>query len=195
MKYIFDLLVLQEVHKRFPDGVPSLDPIEDMGIKDKALKEIVKKTEAFESRLFAHPLHKDPKLEELYKSYEAKAKIGNEIKEVKMELKKKRSLLQMDELKCRKRVLRRMGYANASDVIELKGRVACEISSADELLITELIFNGVFNDLTPAQAAALMSCFVFDEKANETPRLTEELSGPLRQMQVRVIQIADKNLM
>ena len=67
------------------------------------------------------------------------------------ELKKKRSLLQMDELKCRKRVLRRLGYANASDAIELKGRVACEISAADELLLTELLFNGVFNDLEVAQ--------------------------------------------
>ena len=50
------------------------------------------------------------------------------MKALKLELKKKKSLLQMDELKCRKRVLRRMGYATASDVIELKGRVACEIS-------------------------------------------------------------------
>ena len=33
----------------------------------------------------------------------------------------------MDELKCRKRVLRRLGYATSSDVIEMKGRVACEI--------------------------------------------------------------------
>ena len=57
----------------------------------------------------------------------------------------------MDELKCRKRVLRRLGYANASDAIELKGRVACEISAADELLLTELLFNGVFNDLEVAQ--------------------------------------------
>ena len=47
---------------------------------------------------------------------------------MKSELKEKRSLLQMDELKCRKRVLRRMGYCNASDVISMKGRVACEIS-------------------------------------------------------------------
>ena len=54
--------------------------------------------------------------------------IGNDIKALKLDLKKKKSLLQMDELKCRKRVLRRMGYATASDVIELKGRVACEIS-------------------------------------------------------------------
>jgi len=54
--------------------------------------------------------------------------IGNEIKALRLELKKKKSLLQMDELKCRKRVLRRLGYATASDVIETKGRVACEIS-------------------------------------------------------------------
>lgn len=53
--------------------------------------------------------------------------VANEAKAVKSELKKKRSLLQMDELKCRKRVLRRLGYCTASDVIEMKGRVACEV--------------------------------------------------------------------
>ena len=54
--------------------------------------------------------------------------VAGEIRQLKADLKKKRSLLQMDELKCRKRVLRRIGYATAADVIELKGRVACEIS-------------------------------------------------------------------
>lgn len=28
--------------KRFPDGVPLLDPIEDMGIKEKGLKEVIR---------------------------------------------------------------------------------------------------------------------------------------------------------
>lgn len=56
--------------------------------------------------------------------------------------------------------------------------------SGDELLMTELLFNGVFNDLTVQQCCALVSCFVFDEKANEMPKLTEALSGPLRLMQV-----------
>jgi len=54
--------------------------------------------------------------------------IFEDVRKQKTELKKKRSLLQMDELKCRKRVLRRLGYATAADVIELKGRVACGIS-------------------------------------------------------------------
>lgn len=41
---------IQEVEKRFPDGVPQLDPVQDMGIKDPALQEIVRKIEAFENR-------------------------------------------------------------------------------------------------------------------------------------------------
>jgi superfamily II RNA helicase len=42
-------------------------------------------------------------------------------------------LLQMDQLKSMKRVLRRLGYCTASDVIEIKGRVACELSGYGQL--------------------------------------------------------------
>lgn len=96
----------------------------------------------------------------------------------------------MDELKCRKRVLRRMAYCTASDVIELKGRVACELNGADELLMTEMIFNGLFNSLSVPQMVALISCFVCDDKSNEMLKCTEELSGPLRQMQDLARRIA-----
>ncbi|XP_023235341.1 superkiller viralicidic activity 2-like 2 [Centruroides sculpturatus] len=181
---------IQEIHKRFPDGVPLLDPIEDMKIKESGFKDVVRKIEAFEQRLYSHPIHNDPQLENLYSSYIKKVQIDIEIKNVKSELRKAQSLLQMEELKCRKRVLRRMGYSSAADVIELKGRIACEISSADELLLTEMIFNGVFNDLNVHQATALLSCFVFQEKSNEMPKLTDELSGPLRQMQEMARRIA-----
>jgi len=60
----------------------------------------------------------------------------------------------------------------------------CASCSADELVVTELLFNGVFNDLTPEQCCALMSCFAFQEKSQRFPRLTEQLSGPLRLLQV-----------
>ena len=36
--------------------------------------------------------------------------------------------------------------------------------SGDELLLTEMIFDGVFNELTVQQCVALLSCFVFEEK-------------------------------
>ncbi|XP_076875880.1 exosome RNA helicase MTR4 isoform X2 [Brachyhypopomus gauderio] len=174
---------IQEVQKRFPDGLPLLDPVDDMGIKDPGLKKVIQKVEAFEHRMYTHPLHTDPNLETVYTLCEKKALIATDIKVVKRDLRRARTVLQMDELKCRKRVLRRLGFATASDVIEMKGRVACEISSGDELLLTEMIFNGIFNDLTSEQATALLSCFVFQENANEMPKLTEQLAGPLRQMQ------------
>jgi len=83
-----------------------------------------------------------------------------------------------------------MGYCTSTDVIEVKGRIACEVGSADELLLTEMVFNGLFNDLTPAQTASVLSCFVCDEKCTEMPKLTQELSEPLRQMQEMAKQIA-----
>ncbi|XP_035213067.1 exosome RNA helicase MTR4-like, partial [Stegodyphus dumicola] len=175
---------------RFPNGLPLLDPVNDMKIKDPGLKDVLKKIEAFTSRLNHHPLHDNPSTVELLELYKKKLQIADEIKAAKAELKKARSLLQMDELKCRKRVLRRMGYCTATDVIEIKGRVACEISSADELLLTEMIFNGAFNNLNVHQTTALLSCFVFQEKSSEMPKLGEELSGPLRLMQDTARRIA-----
>lgn len=109
--------------------------------------------------------------------------------------------MHLDELKHRKRALRRLDFCTSEDVVSLKGRVACEISTGDELLLTELIFNGVFNTLTPEQCAALCSCFVFQEKARASVdgltsqsstqvNLKEELSGPLKTMQEAATRIA-----
>ncbi|KAG1523948.1 hypothetical protein G6F52_004600 [Rhizopus delemar] len=72
----------------------------------------------------------------------------------------------------------------------MKGRVACEISTGDELLLTEMIFQGVFNDLTVDQSVAVLSCFVFDEKVDVKAKLQEELSAPLRLMQETARRIA-----
>lgn len=184
------LKTIQEVKRRFPKGIPLLNPITDMHIKDNIFEDVVKKIAAFEERLYAHPLHEDPELDELYTMYEKKYQVAEELKAVKQELKQAKSLLQMDELKCRKRVLRRLGYCTAADVIEMKGRVACELSSGDELLMTEMIFNGMFNDLSVPQCVALLSCFVCDEKSSEMPKRSEELAGPLRQMQDLARRIA-----
>lgn len=59
--------------------------------------------------------------------------------------------------------------------------------------MTELMFNGVFNDLSVPQTVALLSCFVCDEKSNEMPAKTAELAGPLRKMQVYNIQFDQEN--
>jgi len=60
-------------------------------------------------------------------------------------------------------------------VVQLKGRVACELTSAagHELLLTELIFSNCFADMRPAEVASLLSCFVF-----QTARCSEPNLGP-----------------
>ncbi|XP_026843750.1 exosome RNA helicase MTR4 [Drosophila persimilis] len=184
------LKTIQEAKKRFPLGPPVLNPIDDMNIKDREFRDIVDAIAQFESRLEEHPLHNSAELGRIHKRYQDKVKLQAQLTAIKAELKAARSLLQMEELKHRKRVLRRMGYCKPGDVIEFKGRVACELSSADELLMTEMIFNGVFNDLTAPQAVALLSCFVCDEKSQEAPKSATELSGPLRSMQDLARRIA-----
>lgn len=140
--------------------------------------------------MIANPLHNSPRLQELYDQYAEKVNLGAKIKSTKKQISDAMSIIQMDELKCRKRVLRRFQFINDADVVQLKARVACEISSGDELMLSELLFNGFFNNLTPEQCAAVLSVFVFEEKAKEAPPLAkEELSKPLRDIhsQARII--------
>ncbi|CAE7136134.1 unnamed protein product, partial [Rhizoctonia solani] len=153
-----------EVKRRFPKGIVLLDPIVNMNIKDVKFKELVERIATLEKQLEAHSLHSDPRLPTLYDAYAQKQDLVAQIRVLKKTLGAAQDVMQMDELKCRKRVLRRLGFASTEDVVEIKGRVACEISTGDELLLTELIFNGVFNNLLPEQCAALLSCFVFTEK-------------------------------
>ncbi|ODV94989.1 hypothetical protein PACTADRAFT_50824 [Pachysolen tannophilus NRRL Y-2460] len=181
---------LHEVQRRYPDGIPLLDPIENMKIDDKDFKILLRKIEVLESKLLSSPLSQSPRLEQLYKDYSDKLSIQEEIKATQNKIIEAQAVIQLDDLRHRKRVLRRLGFTTQTDIIELKGRVACEISTGDELLLTELIFNGTFNELTPEQCAALLSCFVFEERSKETPRLKPELSEPLKQMQEMAGKIA-----
>lgn len=114
--------------------------------------------------MFKSPLHSDPRLPELYSVYAKKMAIQERIRSLKKQIQVSQDALQLDELKSRKRVLRRLGFTTSAEIVDVKGRVACELSSGDELLLTELIFNGVFNTLSPEQCAALLNCFVFDEE-------------------------------
>ena len=180
---------LFEVQRRFPDGIAILDPVENMNITDKSFKELLRKIEAMESRLVSNPLHNSPRLENLYNQYAQKVNVSEEIRGIKKKIQDAQAIMQLEELKCRKRVLRRLQFINDNEVVQLKARVACQISTGDELMLSELLFNRFFNDMSPEHCAAVMSCFVFEERVNESPTLTEDMSRALReiQRQARVI--------
>ncbi|PHH59531.1 hypothetical protein CDD81_2893 [Ophiocordyceps australis] len=174
---------LAEVRRRFPDGLPILDPIENMEITDESFKRLLRRIEVLESRLLANPLHMSPLLPSLWDQYHTKVQLGDQVKEKKKAIAQAHSIAQMDELKSRKRVLRRLGFINEAEVVQLKARVACEISVTEghELLLSELLFDRFFNELTPETCAAALSCFIFDEKL-EAKELKEELQKPYREI-------------
>ena len=72
-------------------------------------------------------------------------------------------------------VLKDLAFIDEHDRVELKGKVACEIHSADELVLTELILENALADFEPAEVVALLSAFVFKEKTDTEPTLTSSL--------------------
>ena len=129
-----------------------------------------------EFRLLNHRLHDAPQLRELQVQHQEKQELSEKMKALKKDLQGANSVLLLDELKARKRVLRRLGFINDADVVQLKARAACEISTGDELVLSELLFESFFNDLTTEQCAACLSCFIFEEKSVEAMMPKNELS-------------------
>ncbi|EPX70530.1 TRAMP complex ATP-dependent RNA helicase [Schizosaccharomyces octosporus yFS286] len=155
-----------EVQKRLNDDIPLLDPIEHMNIKESTLKLHMRKVEILEPKFLESPYYKDASCRTEYHRYTNKLGLKNTIKDLSTKISTTESIIHLKELKGRQRTLRRLGFTTADNVIDIKGRVACEISTGDELLITEMIFQGIFNSLSPDIFAATLSCFVYQEKSD-----------------------------
>lgn len=73
-------------------------------------------------------------------------------------------------------VLKEIGCIDADLVVQIKGRVACEMNSGEELICTECLFENQLDDLEPEEAVAIMSSFVFQQKETSESFLTPKLS-------------------
>lgn len=72
-------------------------------------------------------------------------------------------------------VLQDLGFIDQHHSVVLKGRVACEINSAHELILTELILDNALADFECEEIVALLSAFVFEERSDSEPNLTPHL--------------------
>lgn len=75
-----------------------------------------------------------------------------------------------------------------SETVLLKGRVACEMKSANELILTELILDNTFIEYEPEEIAALLSVFHFKEKTLDDPSLPARLKEGFD----RIVDVADR---
>ncbi|CAB9508390.1 viralicidic activity 2-like 2 [Seminavis robusta] len=164
-------LSLRELQKRFPNNtIPLLDPVKDMGVTDAALQTLLNRAQALCDRLSEHKLATDfseSKREELLTACETKMDLEEQANVLREEARACQVIDMKDDLKKMKRVLKRLGHVDVNGVIQTKGRCACEINTSNELVVVEMIFTGVFNDLSPEQIATLLSCMIFDERAKE----------------------------
>ncbi|KAJ4716645.1 DExH-box ATP-dependent RNA helicase [Melia azedarach] len=178
---------------RNSSGLP-LDPEQNMGIRSSSYQKAVRRIEALESLFDKHEIGKSPLIEQKLKLLQKKQELTAKIRSIRKQMRSSTELAFKDELKARKRVLRRLGYVTSDDVVELKGKVASEISSADELTLTELMFNGVLKDIKVEEMVSLLSCFVWQEKLQDATKPREELELLFTQLQDTARRVAKVQL-
>ncbi|VDO59459.1 unnamed protein product [Schistosoma margrebowiei] len=76
-------------------------------------------------------------------------------------------------------VLEELGFidsATHTGCLSLKGRIACELTKM-EVLITQLLLNGSFTDLSAPDLAAVLSCFVFETRSTTDTEQLQQHDG------------------
>lgn len=174
---------IREVLRRYPKSVPMLDPIRDLGISEPKLKVAKSQLDAVEEAMENMPVHYSDMLSRISRQWKKKARVSEQIEETTKELKVAQGLILREELSKMKVVLRRLGFVNQDGIVEVKGRVACEVNAANELVITELLLGGNLNEMTPEVLVSVLSCFVVDEpKKDENLTLEKELETALNML-------------
>ncbi|KAK9169692.1 hypothetical protein Syun_001832 [Stephania yunnanensis] len=105
---------ISEVLSRFSKGVPLLDPEEDMKVQNNDYKKKVRRLEALEGLFDKHQVAKSPLIEQKLKALHMKKELKEKIKSVREAIRSSTALAFKDELKARKRVLRRLGQNSKS---------------------------------------------------------------------------------
>ena len=186
---------IETVHQRFEDdgGVPLLDPVNDLKIKVSEFNKLLERASELKQRLAAHKLSTELSDEERTKrvaAYERKNDLLDQSRLLRREASSCQTMVMKDELRKMKRVLKELGHVDGQGVIQTKGRTACEINTANELVVVELVFAGLFNDLTVEVSVALLSCLIFDERNKDSDDPAKSLKTFLSAPFYKLIELA-----
>ena len=89
----------------------------------------------------------------------------------------KESLQLFPDFLQRKEILKTLGYIDDNENVCVKGRVACEVNTGQELVATEMVFEGILNGLEPSEFVAALSALVYYETGNN--EFDSDLPAPL----------------
>ncbi|KAJ9533915.1 hypothetical protein QJQ45_027006, partial [Haematococcus lacustris] len=162
--------------------LPLLDPRIDLKVNDiDTLQGLAQRDSAAEKRATLRP-HRCLALSEQLGVVRAESALRSRRDQLMHSL-SDASLQALPEFELRVAVLQQLGYLDADNAVTLKGRVLCEINSTqDELVACELVFSGLLAGLSPAEAVALVSALVFQEKSDVEPQLTPDLAAARKQL-------------
>lgn len=111
--------------------------------------------------------HSHPNLKRWYQQIERRETLREKVDTLRHLLSNESLSLFPDFLQ-RKAVLMKLNYVDKNETVCVKGRVACEVNTCEELIATEMVFEGILNDLAPEEIVAVLSALVYQEKKDET---------------------------
>lgn len=141
-----------------------------------SLHELVNKKNGLVDQLRNMDVYKIPEFPKIYSQLAKQDTIKRKIDSLNL-LISDENLELLPDYEQRLKVLEALGFIDDQQRVVLKGRVACEINSGWELVLTELILDNFLGDFQPEEIVALLSCFVYEGRTNEeeeppmTPRL------------------------
>lgn len=185
-------ILIDSERKELNDGIPVIefrDCLRGSNQGDDILHfgDLCSRISQSSSLLRTFQSHRSSSLEMHYKTVEKKESLRGAIQNLKHLLSNESLQLFPDFLQ-RKSVLHSLGYVDENETVKVKGRVACECNTCDELVITEIIFDGVLNELDPPEIVAALSALIFQEKIDRD--LDSELPLKLRETCERMHNIA-----
>ncbi|XP_031255224.1 DExH-box ATP-dependent RNA helicase DExH11 isoform X2 [Pistacia vera] len=181
------LLDLKSGGNKYPQAV---DPVKDLKLKDMELVEAWYKWNSLREKMETNKCHDCIKLEEHLKLAKEIKRHKEEVNALKFQMSDE-ALQQMPDFQGRIDVLKEIGCIDEDLVVQIKGRVACEMNSGEELICTECLFENQLDDLEPEEAVAIMSAFVFQQKNTSEPSLTPELSEAKQRLYNTAIRLGE----
>ncbi|KAI0778677.1 antiviral helicase [Trametes elegans] len=169
--------MLQEVLGEWlqADSVPEVDWSK---LRALEFQETLRARDALVPRLNQFACTSCPQFEEHYTYTHGKKVLEANIAELKQAI-SDQNLELIPDYEQRIEVLKELKFIDDNSTVLLKGRVACEINSANELVLTELILENTLAAYEPEEVVALLSCFVFQEKTDVEPAIPPKLQEGL----------------